>query len=56
MNYVLMEEIVKHVLANLAIMPSDFVNLERTKSLTSKDFLLKEKLNFETEDYQTILV
>lgn len=50
MNYVLMAEIVKHVLANLAVTPSEFVNLERTKSLTSKEFLLKEKLNFETDE------
>lgn len=50
MNYILMEQIVKHILANLAIIPSNIVNLDRTKSLISKDFLLKEKLNFENEE------
>lgn len=36
-------------MANLAIVPAPFVNIDKTKSLTSKDFLLKEKLVFETE-------
>jgi hypothetical protein len=48
-----MEQIIRHVMANLAIVPAPFVNLEKTKSLTSKDFLLKEKLVFENDDGTT---
>lgn len=50
MNYVLMEQVIRHVMANLAIVPASFVNIAKTKSLTSKEFILKEKLIFETEE------
>jgi hypothetical protein len=50
MNYVLMEHIIRHVMANLAVISSSFVNLDKTKSLRSKEFLLSEKLLFENEN------
>jgi hypothetical protein len=49
MNKVLMENIVRHVFANLAVIPSAFVNVDKTKSLMSKDFLLNDSLSFENE-------
>ena len=50
MNRILLETIVKHVLANLAIIPSEFVKLGATKSLKSKDFLLTERMPFIMDD------
>lgn len=50
MNYDLMTEIIQHVFANLGIIQSQFVKLDNTKSLISKDLLLKEKLIFENDD------
>lgn len=50
MNKILLENIVKHILANLAIIPSSHVNLSATKSLKSKEFLFTEKLPFIMED------
>lgn len=50
MNKQLMENIVKHIFANLAIIPSTFVKLDKTKSLMSKDFILNETLSFEVDD------
>ena len=47
MNKQLLESIVKHVFANLAIIPSDFVNLDRSRSLMEKEYLLDQKLTFE---------
>jgi hypothetical protein len=47
MNRTLMENIVRHVFANLAIIPSAFVNIDKTKSLMSKDFVLNDTLSFE---------
>lgn len=48
-----MEQIIKHVMANLAIIPAVFINQEKTKSLTSKEFLLREKLVFEGDNGAT---
>ena len=50
MNRKLMEDIVRHIFANLAVIPSTFVNIDKTKSLMSKDFVLNEMLSFENED------
>lgn len=47
MNRVLMEEIVRHVFSNLAVIPSNFVDVNKTKSLMSKDFILNSKLTFD---------
>jgi len=49
MNKVLMENIVRHVFSNLAVIPSAFVNIDKTKSLMSKEFLLNDTLSFENE-------
>lgn len=46
MNKQLTEAIVKHVLANLAVIPSNFVNLDTTKSLMEKQFFLGSKIRF----------
>lgn len=50
MNRQLLESIIRHVFANLAIIPSDFVNLDKTKSLKSKEYLLDQRLTFEGSD------
>lgn len=47
-----MEQIVRHVMSNLAIVPASFVDLDRSKSLRSKEFLLNEKLSFQKENGQ----
>jgi len=46
MNLVLREEIVKHIFANLAIIPSNFINLNKTKTIKTKEFLTEEKIPF----------
>lgn len=48
MNKVLTEQIIKHIFYNLAILSSSTINLDKTKSLMSKDFLILEKVPFET--------
>lgn len=50
MNKQLRETIVKHVFANFALIPSDFVNFSKTKSLRSKEYLLTERIPFALED------
>lgn len=49
MNYQLMEDIIRHIFANLAIIPSTFVKIDSTKSLMSKEFILNDVLSFENE-------
>lgn len=43
-----MENIVRHIFSNLAVISSSFVDTEKTKSLMSKDYLLPEKISFES--------
>jgi hypothetical protein len=50
MNQKLTEQIALHVLSNLGVLPSDFVNQENTKSVIDKQYLLPEKLTFKAED------
>jgi hypothetical protein len=50
MNLKLLEQIVRHIFANFMIVSSEFVNEKRSKSLMSTDFLLKEKLSFDTDN------
>lgn len=50
MNKMLTSQIVRHIFSNFMIIPSDFVDVKKTKSLMSNDFLLSEKLIFELED------
>lgn len=52
MNKLLMESIVNHIFANLAVIPSTFVNLDKTKSLFSKEFIVNDKLTFSTDEKQ----
>src|ERR1700674_5006520 len=49
MNTKLTEQIVFHVLANLGVLPANFVNAETTRSLVDKSLLLSEKLAFEVD-------
>lgn len=48
MNPNLRAEIIKHVFANFGVIPADYVN-EKTRSLSSKEYLISEKLSFEDE-------
>jgi hypothetical protein len=50
MNKALLKEIVSHVYANFAVIPSNFVNLNKTSSLMEPKYLLKEKLTFEVDN------
>jgi hypothetical protein len=50
MNPQLRAEIVRHVFANFGVIPSEYVNREKSKSLMMKDYLLPESLSFEDED------
>lgn len=50
MNLLLRAEIIRHVLANFGVIPSDFVDLNKSNSLLNKEFLISEKLSFEDED------
>jgi hypothetical protein len=49
MNKILLKEIVAHIYANFALIPSDFVNLNQTASLMGPDYILQEKITFEEE-------
>jgi hypothetical protein len=50
MNQKLTEQIVIHILSNLGVLPSTFIDQDKTKSVMDKKFLLPEKLTFETVD------
>jgi hypothetical protein len=50
MNQDLLEQIVLHIFSQFAIIPSDFVNAEKTKSLRDKEYQLNDKLDFELEN------
>lgn len=54
MNLNLREEIIKHIFANLGIIASDYVVLNKASSLMSKEFLLNQTLSFEDDDGATI--
>lgn len=49
MNLALVKEIVSHIYAHFAIIPSDFVNMDKTDSLINPFYLLKEQVVFESE-------
>lgn len=44
MNKVLLEHILRHVYSNLLIIPSGFIDLDKSDSLLSKKFLLEDNL------------
>jgi len=50
MNIKLTEQIVYHILANLGVLPSEFVNQEVTRSIIDKSFLLPENIVFEDDN------
>lgn len=52
MNSRLTTEIAIHVLSNLGIIESNFVNYQRTKSLIDPNFLLPEKVSFTLDNQQ----
>jgi hypothetical protein len=54
MNPKLTEEIAHHILANLGVLPSSFMDYNQSKSVMDKQFLLPEKLAFETEEGQVL--
>jgi hypothetical protein len=49
MNRVLLEEIVKHIFSNFAVYPSLYVDFNKSKSLMRNEYLLSDKLTFESE-------
>lgn len=54
MNQPLMEQIVQHIFANLGLVATSHVDLQRTQSLIDKEFRLADKhLNF-SNDSQTV--
>jgi hypothetical protein len=54
MNKKLTEQIAYHIFANLGVLPSNFVDQEVTRSIIDKQFLLSEKITFNTEDGGTL--
>lgn len=50
MNKQLAEQIAYHVLSNLGVLPSNFVNSEASRSIIDKQFVLSEKVSLEKED------
>lgn len=54
MNHKLTEQIAYHILANLGVLPSVFVNREVTKSIIDKPYLLSEKISLENDRGEVI--
>jgi hypothetical protein len=54
MNQKLTEQIAYHILANLGVLPSAFVNKEQTQCIINKQYLLPDRVIFETEDGEKI--
>jgi hypothetical protein len=54
MNSKLTEQIAYHVLSNLGVLPSNFVNQEATRSIIDKQFILPEKISFESETGEVV--
>lgn len=52
MNHFLLKEIVSHVMANFGVIPSIFVDHEKTNSLMDPAYLISEKILFEEEGRQ----
>lgn len=50
MNSKLSEQIILHILSNLSIIKSSFIDFNKSKSLKSKEFLLKETIDYEVDD------
>lgn len=54
MNFTLMEQIIRHVFANLVVVPNQLVDVDKTLSLRDPQFLLPETLAFEDADKKQI--
>lgn len=54
MNQILMEQITRHILANLGVLPSVFIDHEKSRSLIDKEFLLNQKIVFKNENEELI--
>lgn len=54
MNFSLMEEIVRHIFSNLAVVPNSAINENKSSSLRDNEFLLPEKLSFIDADGKEI--
>jgi hypothetical protein len=50
MNQKLTEQIAYHILANLGVLPASFIDSKETRSILDKQFILSEKISFETLD------
>ena len=50
MNKELLEQIVKHIFANLLVIESPYVNKDLSKSLMTKEYLLNDHLSFDCND------
>ena len=50
MNISLTEQIIHHVFASFLAIPNTFIDLNKFKSIKSKDFLLPEKISIEDEE------
>lgn len=50
MNKGLLQEIVKHIISNLGVIPSNFVNKDKTQSIMDKNFFVKDKISFQDEN------
>lgn len=50
MNSVLTEQIILHILSNLLVIKPVFIDLNTSKPLNNKEFLLKETIDFEIDD------
>lgn len=49
MNKDLLEQIVRHILSSLVVIPSSFIDPDRSASLMSKEYQLKDTLSFEVD-------
>jgi len=49
MNTRLLEQIVRNIFENFRVIPSEFVDSDKTKSLITDEFLLKDRLSFDVD-------
>lgn len=49
MNQMLTEQIARHILTNLGVIPSSSFDSDKSRSLTTQDFLLNQKILFKNE-------
>jgi hypothetical protein len=54
MNEQLTEQIARHILASLGVLPVSFIDYDTSRSLNTKDFLLQQRLLFKNEKQQVV--